>query len=105
MYRDILMMKGKGFVGHSLNNHILDTGCIADSTIQQPWDLTRPELCRSPRREEAWACRAGSGGLPVFDVPVIDRPIVDYRAKLTADCERIKRFDQECGAREAPLLR
>jgi hypothetical protein len=64
--------------------------------------LAIAQLRRSPRREEAWACRAGSGGLPVFDIPVIDRPIVDYRATLTADCERIKWFDQECAAREAP---
>ena len=67
--------------------------------------LAVAQFRRSPCREKAPARRAGSGGPPVFDIPVIDRPIVDYRATLTADCERIKRFDQECSAREeAPPL-
>ena len=36
-----------------------------------------------------------SGEPPVFDIFFTDRPIVDYRATLTADRERIKRFNQE----------
>ena len=36
-----------------------------------------------------------SGEPPVFDVFFTDHPIVDYRATLTADRERIKRFNQE----------
>jgi glutamate-1-semialdehyde 2,1-aminomutase len=36
-----------------------------------------------------------SGEPPVFDLFFTDRPIVDYRATLTADRERIKRFNQE----------
>jgi glutamate-1-semialdehyde 2,1-aminomutase len=36
-----------------------------------------------------------SGEPPVFDVFFTDHPIVDYRATLTADRDRIKRFNQE----------
>ena len=36
-----------------------------------------------------------SGEPPVFDIFFTDRPIVDYRATLAADRERIKRFNQE----------
>ena len=36
-----------------------------------------------------------SGEPPVFDLFFTDRPIVDYRATLTADRERITRFNQE----------
>jgi glutamate-1-semialdehyde 2,1-aminomutase len=36
-----------------------------------------------------------SGEPPVFDLFFTDRPIVDYRATLTADRERIERFNQE----------
>jgi glutamate-1-semialdehyde 2,1-aminomutase len=36
-----------------------------------------------------------SGEPPVFDMFFTDRPIVDYRATLTADRERIKRFNAE----------
>ncbi|MBI1962565.1 MAG: aminotransferase class III-fold pyridoxal phosphate-dependent enzyme [Candidatus Rokubacteria bacterium] len=36
-----------------------------------------------------------SGEPPVFDILFTDRPIVDYRATLTADRDRIKRFNQE----------
>jgi glutamate-1-semialdehyde 2,1-aminomutase len=36
-----------------------------------------------------------SGEAPVFDILFTDRPIVDYRATLTADRDRIKRFNQE----------
>ncbi|HBH03415.1 MAG TPA: aspartate aminotransferase family protein [Candidatus Rokubacteria bacterium] len=36
-----------------------------------------------------------SGEPPVFDVYFTDRPIVDYRATLTADRDRITRFNQE----------
>jgi len=37
-----------------------------------------------------------SGEAPVFDVIFTDRPIVDYRATLTADRGRIARFNAEC---------
>src|SRR5213594_2905688 len=40
-----------------------------------------------------------SGEPPVFDIFFTDRPIVDYRATLTADRDRIKRFNQELVAR------
>src|SRR2546427_1026922 len=40
-----------------------------------------------------------SGEAPVFDIFFTDRPIVDYRATLTADRDRIKRFNQELVAR------
>src|SRR5881397_1412143 len=36
-----------------------------------------------------------SGEPPVFDIFFTDRPLVDYRATLTADRDRIKRFNQE----------
>jgi len=36
-----------------------------------------------------------SGEPPVFDIFFTDRPIVDYRATLTADRERMARFNQE----------
>src|SRR5207247_10969085 len=36
-----------------------------------------------------------SGEPPVFDIFYTDHPIVDYRATLTADRERIKRFNAE----------
>ena len=36
-----------------------------------------------------------SGEPPVFDIFFTDRPVVDYRATLTADRDRIKRFNQE----------
>ena len=36
-----------------------------------------------------------SGEPPVFDIFFTDHPIVDYRATLTADRERIKRFNTE----------
>src|SRR5213594_3218831 len=36
-----------------------------------------------------------TGEPPVFDIVFTDREIVDYRATLTADRERIKRFNQE----------
>jgi glutamate-1-semialdehyde 2,1-aminomutase len=36
-----------------------------------------------------------SGEPPVFDILFTDRPIVDYRATLIADRDRIKRFNQE----------
>jgi glutamate-1-semialdehyde 2,1-aminomutase len=36
-----------------------------------------------------------SGEAPVFDILFTDREIVDYRATLTADRDRIKRFNQE----------
>jgi glutamate-1-semialdehyde 2,1-aminomutase len=36
-----------------------------------------------------------SGEPPVFDIFFTDRPILDYRATLTADRDRIKRFNQE----------
>jgi glutamate-1-semialdehyde 2,1-aminomutase len=36
-----------------------------------------------------------SGEPPVFDIFFTDRPIVDYRATLTADREQIKRFNRE----------
>jgi glutamate-1-semialdehyde 2,1-aminomutase len=42
-----------------------------------------------------------SGEPPVFDLFFTDRPIVDYRATLTADRERIKRFNQELVRRGA----
>jgi glutamate-1-semialdehyde 2,1-aminomutase len=37
-----------------------------------------------------------SGEAPVFDILFTDRPIVDYRATLTADRRRIARFNEEC---------
>jgi glutamate-1-semialdehyde 2,1-aminomutase len=37
-----------------------------------------------------------SGEPPVFDILFTDRDIVDYRATLTADRERIRRFNDEC---------
>jgi glutamate-1-semialdehyde 2,1-aminomutase len=37
-----------------------------------------------------------SGEAPVFDVLFTDRPIMDYRAALTADGARIRRFNEEC---------
>ena len=36
-----------------------------------------------------------SGEPPVFDIFFTDREVVDYRATLTADRDRIKRFNQE----------
>jgi glutamate-1-semialdehyde 2,1-aminomutase len=36
------------------------------------------------------------GEAPVFDILFTDRPIVDYRATLTADPQRIRRFNDEC---------
>jgi glutamate-1-semialdehyde 2,1-aminomutase len=32
----------------------------------------------------------------VFDILFTDREIVDYRATLTADRDRIRRFNEEC---------
>jgi glutamate-1-semialdehyde 2,1-aminomutase len=37
-----------------------------------------------------------SGEPPVFDIIFTDRPIVDYRATLTADRRRIALFNEEC---------
>ena len=37
-----------------------------------------------------------SGEAPVFDIIFTDREIVDYRATLTADRDRIRRFNEEC---------
>jgi glutamate-1-semialdehyde 2,1-aminomutase len=37
-----------------------------------------------------------SGEPPVFDILFTDRPIVDYRATLTADRDRIASFNREC---------
>ena len=37
-----------------------------------------------------------SGEAPVFDVLFTDRPIVDYRATLVADRDRIARFNAGC---------
>ena len=37
-----------------------------------------------------------SGEPPVFDIIFTDQPIVDYRATLTADRTRIRRFNEEC---------
>ena len=37
-----------------------------------------------------------SGEAPVFDILFTDREIVDYRATLTADRDRIRRFNAEC---------
>ncbi len=37
-----------------------------------------------------------SGEPPVFDILFTDREIVDYRATLTADRDRIRRFNEEC---------
>jgi len=37
-----------------------------------------------------------SGEPPVFDILFTDRPIVDYRATLTADPAMIRRFNQAC---------
>jgi glutamate-1-semialdehyde 2,1-aminomutase len=37
-----------------------------------------------------------SGEPPVFDILFTDRPVVDYRTTLTADPERIRRFNAEC---------
>jgi glutamate-1-semialdehyde 2,1-aminomutase len=37
-----------------------------------------------------------TGEPPVFDILFTDREIVDYRAALTADADRIRRFNQEC---------
>jgi glutamate-1-semialdehyde 2,1-aminomutase len=40
-----------------------------------------------------------SGEAPVFDVIFTDRPVVDYRATLTADRGRIARFNGDCLSR------
>jgi glutamate-1-semialdehyde 2,1-aminomutase len=37
-----------------------------------------------------------SGEPPVFDILFTDRPVVDYRATLTADRERIRIFNEAC---------
>jgi glutamate-1-semialdehyde 2,1-aminomutase len=37
-----------------------------------------------------------TGEPPVFDILFTDRPIVDYRATLTADRAKIRRFNEEC---------
>ena len=37
-----------------------------------------------------------SGEPPVFDILFTDRPVVDYRATLTADRDRIAQFNREC---------
>jgi glutamate-1-semialdehyde 2,1-aminomutase len=37
-----------------------------------------------------------SGEPPVFDILFTDQKIVDYRATLTADRDRIRRFNEEC---------
>jgi glutamate-1-semialdehyde 2,1-aminomutase len=37
-----------------------------------------------------------SGEPPVFDILFTDRPVVDYRATLTADRERLRRFNEAC---------
>ena len=37
-----------------------------------------------------------SGEAPVFDILFTDREIVDYRATLTADRDRIRRFNADC---------
>ena len=36
------------------------------------------------------------GEPPVFDIIFTDRPVVDYRATLTADRRRIALFNEEC---------
>ncbi|MBI5628328.1 MAG: aspartate aminotransferase family protein, partial [Candidatus Rokubacteria bacterium] len=45
-------------------------------------------------RTHGLAAQVG-GEPPVFDLFFTDRPIVDYRATLTADRDRIKQFNQE----------
>ncbi len=40
-----------------------------------------------------------SGEPPVFDILFTDRPVVDYRATLTADPARIRAFNEQCGRR------
>lgn len=37
-----------------------------------------------------------TGEPPVFDILFTDRAVLDYRATLTADRERIRRFNEEC---------
>lgn len=37
-----------------------------------------------------------SGEPPVFDILFTDRPVVDYRSTLTADRERLRRFNEAC---------
>jgi glutamate-1-semialdehyde 2,1-aminomutase len=37
-----------------------------------------------------------SGEPPVFDILFTDRDVVDYRSTLTADRDRIRRFNEEC---------
>jgi glutamate-1-semialdehyde 2,1-aminomutase len=37
-----------------------------------------------------------SGEPPVFDILFTDQPIVDYRATLTADRDKMRRFNEEC---------
>ena len=73
---------------------------VAEAKVEQGLPPFPDLASRSPSREEARARRAGSRGPPVFDIPFIDRPIVDYRATLTAGRERIKRLTKECAARE-----
>ena len=47
------------------------------------------------RLREGLAARV-SGEAPVFDIVFTDREVVDYRATLTADRDRIRRFNEEC---------
>jgi glutamate-1-semialdehyde 2,1-aminomutase len=54
----------------------------------------RDGLTRAARRHGVKA--QVSGEPPVFDILFTDREIVDYRATLTADRDRIRRFNEEC---------
>jgi glutamate-1-semialdehyde 2,1-aminomutase len=49
----------------------------------------------APARRHGLAARV-SGEPPVFDILFTDHEIVDYRATLTADRGRIRRFNEEC---------
>ena len=89
--------------GHSLAGHSVSDGGIV-------LDLTRLKAIEiDPDNRTVWA-EAGltaaaqrhgipaqvSGEPPVFDILFTDRPVVDYRTTLTADPERIRRFNAEC---------
>jgi glutamate-1-semialdehyde 2,1-aminomutase len=64
------------------------------SRLHQMGTRLRDGLAQAARRHGIKA--QVSGEPPVFDILFTDREIVDYRATLTADRERIRRFNEEC---------
>lgn len=77
-----------------LNTTLMTAKLLTHTRLRNP---TLTSKSKSPTESYRIGLAAQvSGEAPVFDIVFTDRPVVDYRATLTADRARIRAFNEAC---------